>query len=233
MTATLPIALALSIASGATNLAPPDTIVAFACYERYHERPCPALDPLVIHDNTAGDSFFPDTRGQAISLAERLIGAGHSLDLGIMQINVANLSHYNLSIPDAFVPARSMAVGAEILSAAYKTCSAAFRGAVDAMRCVAEHYNTGRHGTATGRKYAAGVFRVAANVPSIKEVIAHDFAQAAPITNDGGARPDESTQGGANRCAQPTDDDGWHTVARPQGCPDEQPKEPEKSNEDR
>jgi type IV secretion system protein VirB1 len=70
------------------------------------------LEPLAIHDNTTGVSLFGD---EVPGKAAQFIAAGHSVDLGLMQINSQNLTMLGLSIPDAFDPCRSMSAAAKLL----------------------------------------------------------------------------------------------------------------------
>jgi type IV secretion system protein VirB1 len=74
-------------------------------------------DPLAIGDNTAHRAYHPADKAQAIALAQRLMAAGHDLDLGIMQINDRNLNWLGLSLDRAFDPCRSLRAGATVLTA--------------------------------------------------------------------------------------------------------------------
>ena len=101
---TIQAALALSL-----RCAPaldPHMIVAIGQHES-------GLDPLAIHDNTTGVLI----RGSEVtSQAPRLIGAGHSVDLGLMQINSHNLGLLGLSVEDAFNACRSVEAAAKLLA---------------------------------------------------------------------------------------------------------------------
>lgn len=187
--AAIPIALALSIAASVAPKAP-DTIVAFACKESGNPPQCSVLDPLAIHDNTTGASHHPDNVREAILLANTLIvRKGHSVDLGIMQVNFVGPEREGLTIAEAFQPKRSMQTGAAILSDAYRICRTSYQQARSALRCAASRYNAGRE-SPVGRAYAASLFKVASepSFPSIKEVITRDFIEAAPATTRDDAR---------------------------------------------
>jgi type IV secretion system protein VirB1 len=57
------------------------------------------LDPMYLRDNTSGQVV----RGPSvIATATRLVAAGHSVDLGLMQINSHNLLLLGLGSDDAF-----------------------------------------------------------------------------------------------------------------------------------
>lgn len=86
-----------------------DTLAAIARTEsRFHAH--------AINDNTARRAYKPATRSEAVATASTLRRRGHSLDLGLMQINSANLGRLGMSIPDAFEPCRNIAGGARVLS---------------------------------------------------------------------------------------------------------------------
>ena len=60
------------------------------------------FEPLSIHDNTTGTSGAPATRDGALQIASKLLEAGHSVDIGIMQINSANFPKVGLTLEAAF-----------------------------------------------------------------------------------------------------------------------------------
>ena len=114
----------------------PGTLLTFARAES-------GLDPLALHDNTSGASPRAETKAEAISLASALIGAGHSVDLGLMQVNSRHLTWLGLSITDAFELCPSMAAGARVLHTAYDPCVDAGGEAQSCLRVAASAYNTG------------------------------------------------------------------------------------------
>jgi type IV secretion system protein VirB1 len=71
------------------------------------------LDPLTVHDNTTGQVLHGDGVVQA---AAQLISAGHSVDLGLMQINSRNLDMLGLPLRNAFSACSSVEAAAKLLS---------------------------------------------------------------------------------------------------------------------
>ncbi len=176
MGAALPLSLALSLAAQAAPAVAPDTLVTFAQQES-------GLHALAIHDNTTGRSYDPETQAEAVALATTLVlNERHVVDLGLMQVSFRGATREGLSIRDAFTPAASMRTGAAILVDAYRTCQGRVSGAEATLRCAAALYNAGGE-TAAGRRYAARIWRTAAQVvPSIGKIITADFPEAAPDT---------------------------------------------------
>ena len=74
------------------------------------------LDPLAIHDNTAHQSYQPRDKTEAVSLAQQLLQAGHSIDTGIMQVTSGNFRWLGLGVEDAFEPCASIRAGATVLT---------------------------------------------------------------------------------------------------------------------
>lgn len=161
MSLALPVFLQLA-AVYAPSVAP-ETLASFAQYES-------RLEPSAIHDNTTGETFIPGTQATAAQLASALLAQGHSLDLGIMQVNSANLARVGLTVVTAFDPGQSIRAGAVILVEAYQRCR--HDGTVaeqPALRCAASVYNTGREQAGILNGYQAKVWRVAAQiVPAIQ-----------------------------------------------------------------
>jgi type IV secretion system protein VirB1 len=76
-------------------------------------------NPLAIGDNNQRKSFSPRSRREAVSLATQLIAQGHSVDLGLMQINSQHLAPMGLSLDDVFDACRNVRAGTAILSGFY------------------------------------------------------------------------------------------------------------------
>ena len=70
-----------------------------------------------IHDNTSGKSYFPAEEAEAVALATQLIGAGHSIDAGLAQINNSNFKWLGLTPATAFDPCESLRAAKEHLQA--------------------------------------------------------------------------------------------------------------------
>jgi type IV secretion system protein VirB1 len=88
---------------------------------------------LAIHDNTTGQSAFPETAAEAVALAGRLLAAGHRIDAGVMQVTDRNWPSYGLTVETAFDPAANVCAGARILGEAFQI-----------ERRAACRYNSGR-----------------------------------------------------------------------------------------
>ncbi len=101
-----------------------------------------AFEPLSINDNTTGTSGVPATHAIAVQIASKLLEAGHSVDIGIMQINSANFSRLGLTLETAFDPCRSIAAGAAILAGDYDG-GPNHEGQQSALRVAISKYNTG------------------------------------------------------------------------------------------
>ena len=116
------------------------------------------LNPLAIHDNTTGVSYSPATRDEAESIASDLILVrGHSVDLGLMQINSATAGRLSLPIPDAFDACRSISAGAAVLREGYQR----------ALRTAFSLYNTGSPTAGIRNGYADRVEAAASALPAI------------------------------------------------------------------
>ena len=89
----LTVQAALALALQCAPSIDPHMVVAIGRHES-------GLDPLTIHDNTTGQILH----GQDVVMAAaKRIAAGHSVDLGLMQINSRNLNLLGLPLGDAFV----------------------------------------------------------------------------------------------------------------------------------
>ncbi len=129
-------ALVLQLATACAPAVAPETIAAIARTES-------GFDPLSIGDNTTRRAYAPASRDDAVALASSLLQQGHSVDLGLMQINSANLPGLGLSIGDALDTCKSIAAGGRILAAAFAGGGATPDEAQAALRVALSRYNTG------------------------------------------------------------------------------------------
>lgn len=79
------------------------------------------FEPLTIFDNTARRSYRYSVQRDAIKSAEELITRRHSIDIGLMQINSANIRRLGMTLRTAFDPCRSISGAASILSRNYNS----------------------------------------------------------------------------------------------------------------
>lgn len=96
-----------------------------------------------VSDNTDGRHYHPRSRDEAVSLATNLIAIQrHSVDLGLMQINSANLANLQMTVEDAFDPCKNLAAGARILAKAYRPEPSGEKEQVSLLQALSR-YNTG------------------------------------------------------------------------------------------
>lgn len=118
------------------------------------------LDPLTIHDNTTHQIFHGN---KVANLAPQLIAAGHSLDLGLMQINSNNLAMLGLPLQNVFDECHSIRAAAQLLT-------------------LFSRYNTGSPTAGIANGYAT---RVMANLDKLKtDDVAVEQSSAAEPTCD-------------------------------------------------
>lgn len=137
------------------------------------------FDPLAIHDNVTGRTYRPNTLAQAVQLAGDLISVKRrSVDLGLMQINSANLPRLGLSIADSFDPCKNISAGARVLVGGYQVPAAGLDAQPALLRALSR-YNTGKsdrgftNGYVRRVQYAAGqivpAIRLAGSATPIEE----------------------------------------------------------------
>jgi type IV secretion system protein VirB1 len=120
-------------------------------------------NPLAVHDNATGASYRPKTETEAIALAKRLIAKGHSVDLGLGQINSSNLSWLGQSVETIFDPCANLAAMQRVLLAAWKQSGGHLPGTLSI-------YNTGKATSAKGAGYAAAIYARAQAAPMVATI---------------------------------------------------------------
>jgi type IV secretion system protein VirB1 len=129
------LSLFMHLAATCAPTVAPETLAAIARTES-------GFNPNAILDNDLRRSFRPNTLEEAQSIAAQLVGAGHSVDVGLMQVNSHNFARLGLTVAQALDPCSSLAAGARLLVEAYQG------GATDAeqqhaLRIALSRYNTG------------------------------------------------------------------------------------------
>jgi len=157
--AVLPVMLALQIAHAcAGQQADAWTMLALAHAES-------GLRPWVMHVNGQGGGVIEArSASEAAALARRLIAQGHSVDMGISQINNRNLARLGMSVEDAFEPCSAMAAAARVLAQGYR------RGKGPPqirLRQALSIYNTGDPARGFVNGYVQAVERASLNLPII------------------------------------------------------------------
>ena len=85
----------------------------------------------------------PRSKIEAIATAEWLKKNGHDFDAGLGQINVRNLGHLGMSIPDLFDPCANLRGAATVLTDCYKRALVRYEQGQPALQAALSCYNTG------------------------------------------------------------------------------------------
>ncbi len=146
--------------------------------------------PWMLHDNSTHFSASPARLAAAEAQATAWIAEGHSVDLGLMQINSANLPALGMTIGAALDPCASLAGGAAVLRAAYGGGPVG-SGQQAALLMALSIYNTGSPLKGIMNGYARRVMRhadeaaTALSVPPLPPAIAPDMPPAWDVSATG------------------------------------------------
>jgi type IV secretion system protein VirB1 len=128
-------------------------------------------NPLALNDNTSKRIYSPKTIAEAAAIARKLILDGHSVDIGLAQINSKNLPRLNLTVEQVLDPCTNLQASQAILKEGWRRS-----GGDLAMTFSA--YNTGKIDSAIGQNYAAKVFQKAgAPAPLIPAIPGGEIAR--------------------------------------------------------
>jgi type IV secretion system protein VirB1 len=134
-------------------------------------------NPLSIHDNTSNVSFQPVDLVEAMAWSKALLLQHHSIDLGLAQINSANLPRLGMSLREAFDPCTNLRGGATILSSDYRSAVFQFGAGQYALRRAIGAYNTGS--LFAGFSYVDKILR-AAGIRAEDDFLVPDIASMSP-----------------------------------------------------
>jgi type IV secretion system protein VirB1 len=140
-----------TMAAGCAPMAAPSTLAAVATVES-------GLDPLAIGVNGAHrQQAHPGSFDEAVATAHRLLAAGRNIDLGLAQINSANLASLGLTVSDALTPCPNLRAAGQVLQRAYWSQSPNPGREQAALRTALSIYNTGRTDRGFRNGYVAKV----------------------------------------------------------------------------
>ncbi|MEE3504530.1 lytic transglycosylase domain-containing protein [Acidiphilium acidophilum] len=176
LTATLVAHLAASCAPSVA----PGTLTSIAGTES-------GFNTLAIHDNTTGLDLPFASRQSAVVAARALIAAGHSVDLGLMQINSANLARLGLTVRTAFNACASLGAAGRLLVMDYRPGRSGDEQS--ALQAAFSRYNTGNdiHGFQNGyvQRVVATARRIVPEINPAAPIARPQSTPAAPAPKPG------------------------------------------------
>ena len=132
-------------------------------------------DPYALDDDSTHIVYRPVSYGSAARLATQLIGAGHSVDLGLAQVNSNWLPALHLTAAELLEPCENLRAGSLILLRAWRAAGAGLPaggtpvrsagpvpGASPRAKRLARAlgiYHSGHPSSLAGRQYAADTYR--------------------------------------------------------------------------
>ena len=130
---------------------------------------------LAIHDNTTGNIYRPLNKTEAIVTSARLLRAGHSVDLGLMQINSKHITAYRvidptITLADLFDPCENITAGTRILADFYRRYYRLSAAPHVTLLKALSGYNTGS--PYTGKEYLNKILEAAGSrvrVPYVRD----------------------------------------------------------------
>jgi type IV secretion system protein VirB1 len=133
-------------------------------------------NPLAIGDISTGRSYAPRTYADALSTAKTLIARGHSVDVGLAQINSGNFASYHTNAAQVLFPCQGLIIGSAILANAYRWSSVTFADPRRALCGAVSSYNTGS--LFDGAAYVKKVVAQADRTPFVPSI---DLLRSAPV----------------------------------------------------
>lgn len=133
------------------------------------------FNPLAININKGYRlERQPKTKVEAVVTAEWLIKNNYNIDVGLGQVNSANLTKTKLSVEGAFDPCKNLAAAATILKWNYESASIRVPDSQSALHAAISAYNTGSF----TRGFSNGYVQKVVNNASAKRIKSN-----APVTN--------------------------------------------------
>lgn len=127
-------------------------------------------NPWAINVNTSARRWRANSYREAVQIVKALIAAGHSVDIGLAQINSRNLRRIGMTVEEVFEPCRNLMAASSILKQCYLPASEKYghgqRALVHALSC----YNTGS--MYAGRRYVQRILAAAGATDAVRSIAA-------------------------------------------------------------
>jgi type IV secretion system protein VirB1 len=104
-------------------------------------------------------SLYPGSLEEAVATAQSLVASGHTVSLGIAQVNDRNLARMGVSIREVFDPCTNVSVGGRILTDFYEKAVAKFGAGPTALHAALSAYNSGDWARGAKDGYVERVYR--------------------------------------------------------------------------
>lgn len=114
-------------------------------------------------------SHYPADKATAIRLVKDLLARGHTVSLGLAQINDRNLARLGMPVEAIFEPCANVAAGASILSSFYADAVKSYGPGARALRAALSGYNSGSFVRGEQDGYVDLVFQQAGKPLVLKE----------------------------------------------------------------
>ncbi|WP_434716402.1 lytic transglycosylase domain-containing protein [Paraburkholderia sp. A3RO-2L] len=125
-------------------------------------------------------SYFPGSLDEAAQLARNLIANGHTVSLGLAQVNDRNLDRYGLTVEQVLDPCTNLATGAKILTSFYRKAAKQYGAGQHALEAAISAYNSGSFERGVSNGYVGQVYAAAGMVPALTTASPR-FDGAAPV----------------------------------------------------
>ncbi len=131
-----------------------ETIVAIVRHES-------KVNPFAIGINGGTRiSRQPKNQEEAIAISEKLISMGVSIDMGLAQINSANLKKLGLSVAQVFDPCTNLRAAEKVLHWCYAPAEKKHGSGQVALQAALSCYNTGDFSRGLSNGYVANIYRL-------------------------------------------------------------------------
>jgi len=103
----------------------------------------------------------PLNKAEAVETANKLLSMGLSIDLGLAQINSANLGRLGLTVEQVFEPCVNLRAAETVLRGCYDPAAKRHGPGQLALQAALSCYNTGNYARGLSNGYVQSVYRLA------------------------------------------------------------------------